>query len=311
MGINTIKTWALQAKLRKTLHHYEQALGSPIILIGMHRSGTSLTTRLLRQAGGYFGHCLDHNSEAFAYIRINDLLLKHFDAQWFVIPDTLDPKKLDQTKKPQTIIGQNLKLLNDEFFSKFGSPGTEHKGTAGKPAATKPSLKSILTGTIKINRLQPKPWGWKDPRNTITLGVWLSLFPNAKVIHVIRNGVDVAFSLWRRAHKYGDGTPECLDLMYCFHLWEKYTDAGLSWKHFLGEQYFEFKYEDLLTTPEDTLLKMEQFLSWPDLTKKIKLESLDKDRIGHDSWNNHPELLEAASRSDLFNALYPNFLTSS
>ncbi len=32
-----------------------------------------------------------------------------------------------------------------------------------------------------------KAWGWKDPRNTFTLPMWLSIFPKARVLHVLRN----------------------------------------------------------------------------------------------------------------------------
>ena len=28
----------------------------------------------------------------------------------------------------------------------------------------------------------PFPWGWKDPRNSITLPLWLRLYPEAKII---------------------------------------------------------------------------------------------------------------------------------
>ena len=47
----------------------------------------------------------------------------------------------------------------------------------------------------------PRPWGWKDPLNTFTLPVWLHLYPQARVIHIYRNGVDVAGSLRRRSVK--------------------------------------------------------------------------------------------------------------
>jgi len=38
-------------------------------------------------------------------------------------------------------------------------------------------------------------WGWKDARNTFTLPAWLDVFPKAKILHIYRNGVDVAQSL--------------------------------------------------------------------------------------------------------------------
>jgi len=45
------------------------------------------------------------------------------------------------------------------------------------------------------------PWGWKDPRNTFTIDIWIEVFPNAKLIHIYRNPIDVAESLRKRTLK--------------------------------------------------------------------------------------------------------------
>ncbi|MBW1793701.1 MAG: sulfotransferase [Deltaproteobacteria bacterium] len=73
----------------------------------------------------------------------------------------------------------------------------------------------------------PPFWGWKDPRTTLTLPLWLKLFPKARIIHVIRNGIDSALSLWRRCKKAGVGAPHCLDLNYCFDLLERSANCHL------------------------------------------------------------------------------------
>ena len=43
--------------------------------------------------------------------------------------------------------------------------------------------------------------GWKDPRNTFTLDLWLKLFPNAKIINIMRHPLDVSQSLLVRQNK--------------------------------------------------------------------------------------------------------------
>jgi hypothetical protein len=60
-----------------------------------------------------------------------------------------------------------------------------------------------IAGYLRYSSIQNlrKPWGWKDPRNTFTLPIWLDLFPNAKIIHIHRHGVDVAQSLKTRQEK--------------------------------------------------------------------------------------------------------------
>ena len=43
-----------------------------------------------------------------------------------------------------------------------------------------------------------RPWGWKDPRNSVTLPFWRALFPDLKLIVCLRNPLEVALSLSRR-----------------------------------------------------------------------------------------------------------------
>jgi hypothetical protein len=89
-------------------------------------------------------------------------------------------------------------------------------------------------------------WGWKDPRSTFTLPFWLDIFPDARVLHIYRNGVDVANSLhmrsqaghahfltWKRLHRrlafswWNQLSPKLyvrnFSLSEGFALWELYT----------------------------------------------------------------------------------------
>ena len=93
----------------------------------------------------------------------------------------------------------------------------------------------VIAEHFKINTLNPikqrllhnRPWGWKDPRNTFTLDRWMDLFPKARIVHVIRNGMDVALSLNMRNKVEGEVQAEQLtDLKFCFQLWEQYVLQG-------------------------------------------------------------------------------------
>ncbi|MGE5192534.1 MAG: sulfotransferase family protein, partial [Deltaproteobacteria bacterium] len=42
------------------------------------------------------------------------------------------------------------------------------------------------------------PWGWKDPRNSLTLPFWTRLLPQSRVVICLRNPLEVALSLRRR-----------------------------------------------------------------------------------------------------------------
>jgi hypothetical protein len=43
-----------------------------------------------------------------------------------------------------------------------------------------------------------EPWGWKDPRTSLTLPAWQKLLPDLKVVICLRNPLEVALSLKRR-----------------------------------------------------------------------------------------------------------------
>jgi glycosyltransferase involved in cell wall biosynthesis len=62
-------------------------------------------------------------------------------------------------------------------------------------------------------------WGWKDPRNALTLAFWKSLLPNLKVVLCLRNPVEVVQSL----HKRG-----VVSDAFGFSLWLTYNQSLLA-----------------------------------------------------------------------------------
>ncbi len=41
-------------------------------------------------------------------------------------------------------------------------------------------------------------WGWKDPRNSLTLPFWEDLLPGLKTLMIVRNPLEVAYSMGKR-----------------------------------------------------------------------------------------------------------------
>jgi len=64
-----------------------------------------------------------------------------------------------------------------------------------------------------------EPWGWKDPRNCLTLPLWRSVVPDLKVLICVRNPLAVAESLRAR-----DGVP----FADTFDLWLTYNRRVLA-----------------------------------------------------------------------------------
>lgn len=232
----------------------------PIIIIGMHRSGTSLVTRLLEQLGLFVGQRKDENNEALFFQKLNDWLLCQSGGAW----DQPSPIRLlhaDAEVRP---------LVLDHLRGMMSGPAVrEYLGLRRSL-----SCRSLFDLDY--------PWGWKDPRNTFSLPLWLDIFPGAKVVHVYRHGVAVAHSLRARrsraiadamtamarrrsAPRRASDQPHFVDSLRCgaleggLSLWEEYLDEARASVDLLGDRAIEVRYENLLTEPQGALRELTDF----------------------------------------------------
>ena len=161
-----------------------------IIVLGMHRSGTSLVTRLLHAMGGYVGAkedllpAMECNAEGFWERRdvqdINEDLLESLNASWD------NPVKVDVRRL-------SVKALRD-----FNN-------------ATVPVVDELN---------QHQPWVVKDPRLSLFMSLWQPMLKSPFAVICWRNPLEVANSLKQR-----DGLP----LAYGLALWEWYTISALKY----------------------------------------------------------------------------------
>jgi hypothetical protein len=159
-----------------------------VCIAGMHRSGTSMIAKLLSQCGVYLGgqeelmlpdhYNADGYWENLEFVDLNNSLLLHFNSTWKLPPAS--NLSFDLTQIPESLTGKAQDLIQ------------RFKGQ--------------------------KIWGWKDPRNSITLPFWQQLIPNLKVIVCLRNPLEVAQSLSSR-----DNFPR----LFSFDLWHTYNERLL------------------------------------------------------------------------------------
>jgi hypothetical protein len=155
----------------------------PIVIIGMHRSGTTLVTDLLQGLGLHLGWVVQENSEALFFVERNEALLVASGGGW-EHPEPVD--RLLAHPRMRAAAGRRLRC-DAESVRFLSYLGPAHARAWGRP--------SRLTF----------PWGWKDPRNSFLLPLWLDVFPDARVVHVCRHPLDVARSLRRREGRALEG----------------------------------------------------------------------------------------------------------
>lgn len=231
-------------------------------MIGMHRSGTGMLMRLLEELGLFPGRLLEENHEALFFLQANDWALGIAGGAW----DHPAPiRRLLAHKEQRALTVDYLRHL------------------AATPHAARYLGRLGWLRWRDLSRLS-FPWGWKDPRNTFTLPLWLDVFPGARIIHILRHGVDVAASLvsresrlleaaratherrrrlgayWLRAKRGGwSMSLRCAALEGGFELWEEYVREGRAHVAALGTGAAEVRYEEFLADPRATLARLAAF----------------------------------------------------
>jgi hypothetical protein len=199
----------------------------PIVVVGMHRSGTSMLSRLLNIAGMYLGDeeemypAKDSNPkghwEHTGFLDINERIFVLFGADWGSVP--LYPS--DWLDLP------DIRVFKEE------------------------------ASAFVANTFTDKPvWGWKEPRTTLTLPFWRQVVPDIRFVICVRNPLDVAASLLTR-----NQFPVALGTA----LWHVYTAAAL--KETRPEERIFAVFNDFFTDYHAALDPILEFLNLPPLKK--------------------------------------------
>jgi hypothetical protein len=227
---------------------------SPIVVIGMHRSGTRLLVDLLDRLGVFMGADRQADAESVTFMLINESILHQCGAFWS------EPMSahfvLSQPDAAAQLAASAREALGAQL-EKYAGPSGWHLAK------------------------ELPPFGWKDPRNTFTLPVWQQVFPNLRAIHIVRHGVDVAASLARRHAQAlraatGESVPAALTVIRdhalgilssrrgwtlpeALTMWEQYVEKARLETARLSERALEVRFEDLLTRPEEIVPVIAQF----------------------------------------------------
>lgn len=159
-----------------------------LIVLGMHRSGTSVLARLLNMMGAYFGPegistgANKENPKGFWERRdvrnLNDFVLKSIDCDWNKVSEF------------------SIKRLSESVLEGFRTRAS----------------------SIVLELDSHRPWMMKEPRFCLLVELWKQHLEIPVFIHIHRNPLEVAQSLQKR-----NGIP----LHAGIALWEKYNLSAL------------------------------------------------------------------------------------
>lgn len=131
-----------------------------------------------------------------------------------------------------------------------------------------------------LNKRGKKRWGEKTGSNSYCIGEFMRLYPKAKVIHIVRDGRDVACSLQKRSNS----------LFHSISHWIYNVSASI--KHRDQDYYLEVKYEDLVSKTEQVLNKVFDHIGERFNKRELKKENSYwysySDGNVHSSWGQSP-----------------------
>ena len=135
---------------------------TPLIIAGMHRSGTSLLARFIHHSGVDLG-------DRFVGARPSNPFGHYEDVE---------------------ILDFQQAILLREFGPSMWVPRLPPLTTADRSAAE----------DLLMARKEKSHWGWKEPRTSLFLDLWSELLPDAFYLFIVRHPLLVLDSLSRRNH---------------------------------------------------------------------------------------------------------------
>ncbi len=131
-------------------------------------------------------------------------------------------------------------------------------------------------------------YGDKTPNYVLDLPLIARLFPEARFVHVVRDGRDVALSV-TEIEQWGPSKIEG-----AAHYWVRHVEAGRRAGTALGaDRYLEVRYDDLVADPELTLHEVCAFVDLPFARSMLTYPERFDDLV---SSNMQPELHERLRR---------------
>lgn len=266
-------------------------ISGPIVIGGSGGSGTRIVAEILKHLGFYLGSDLNSANDNLWFT----LLFKR--PRWFI--------KNSHEKDSQIIKGLGIfeKAMAGCFHPRYKEFvfllhagftmalfGHDHSGS-GRGLWP---IKRIIT---MVKSKQPDPsgyigWGWKEPNAHIYIPYLSKHFDNLKYLHIIRHGLDMAYSgnqaqLYNWGELFGVETPETSSLLpkASLQYWIKSNERAIVLgKKLLNERFLVINFDKLCLNPGQQIGMLITFLG------------LDEKSINMDQLVSLPKIPDSAGR---------------
>jgi len=240
---------------------------APVFVLGCPRSGTTLLYDMLLSAGDFAVYLAESN-----------------------VFNLLGPRFGDLSSR-----ANRLRLveawLESKLFRASGLDADRIRQRILQDCHNGADFLRIVMGEICIMQGMRR-WAENSPEGMLYLPLIKQLIPEALVIHIIRDGRDVATSLGRLRYVRSFPWETRHSLIGCGLYWEWIVQKGRRFGRSAGADYMEIHFENLLTKPHETLAQVGQFLDHPldyELIRNVAYGSVSKPNTSFRAEASHAE----------------------
>jgi len=217
---------------------------APVFVLGCPRSGTTVLYHMLLSAGNFAVYRAESNVFSVLQPRFGNLQRE----------------------------SNRRNLLNYWLRSKlFQVTGLDAEQIRGKITDHCHGAGDFLRIVMEEMARQQGVERWADctPDHLLYIREIKRQIPDALIVHIIRDGRDVALSYAKQGWAYPLPWDRRAQLYVAGLFWEWIVGKGREYGRQLGPDYYELHYEDMVENPRETLLRLGEFVGQP----------LDYDRI--------------------------------
>lgn len=217
---------------------------APVLVVGCPRSGTTLLYHMLLSAGGFAVYRAESNVFNLLLPRFGDLSVR-----------------------------KNLQRLMNAWLQTgmFARSGLDSKQIEAKILDECRDYGDFLRIVMEEIALKQNVRRWADctPEHLLYLREIEESLPGALIIHIIRDGRDVALSIDKQGWVRPFWWDNKRSLMAAALYWRWMVRRGRSYGRIIGSRYMEVRYEELVAEPHRILAEVSHFID----------HDLDYDRI--------------------------------
>ncbi len=213
----------------------KEIMKSPVFVVGSPRSGTTLLYHMLLSAGGFAVYLTESKVFDLVFPQFADLNVEENRRKAF---DLWSQSKLF------TLTGLDRAQIEARILNECRTGGD--------------FLRFVMEQMARKQNVER--WAENTPEHILYLSRIKKEIQDALVIHMIRDGRDVALSLekkgWVQPFSWDRNRRTVVAGLY----WEWLLDKGREYQKSIGRDYIEVRYEALIAQPVETLALISRFI---------------------------------------------------